>query len=117
MTKSLLIRWALITLSPLAIVTISGAHDINGGSWELDEDLSANQSDLKSELVALDEYAMTDAMHFVKHHPKWPVSEEGELSAIGEEHAKRNHRLTDPELIERCANTFGFTAAAYYEAR
>jgi hypothetical protein len=108
---------AAIALSA-PLLTTAIAHDMNGGSWQLDEDLSKNQADLKPQQHdQLNDYAMTDAMSFVKHHPNWSVQHEYELVGIGREHATYNHRLSDPELIERYANDFAFDASTYYEAK
>jgi hypothetical protein len=54
-------RALLITATALAAFTVN-AHDLNGGSWELDENLSKNEADGSLEDASLEPYAETDAL-------------------------------------------------------
>ncbi len=99
----------------LALLMLTGAvmgHDINGGGWEPNEDLSGSMPQIIAEPSLLDFYAINDAMIYVAQHPK----RVGDSYEIGETHAIQGHHIAKGDLIEKYAATFGFTVDCYYDA-
>jgi hypothetical protein len=91
------------------------AHDLNGGAWELDENLLPNEADGTLTDETLRPYAESDALSWVKHHPKKMTIDQ--LTSIGEEHAVAHHHLRNPHNIKTYANTFAWIASGYYAAK